>query len=113
MSVTDRGFTSPDDTTTFDKGRIEVINLGDVTIRRSTFEPGWRWSECVKPIAKTDSCQVHHVGYVLSGTLHIATEDGGEAEIVAGTAYDIGPGHDGWVIGDQTAMTVEFSPAQR
>jgi len=111
MSVTNRDMGNPDETMTFDNGQVDVVTIGGSTIRRTTFEPGWRWSENVKPIATTDSCQVHHVGYILSGRLHVATEDGGEAEIGPGEAYEIQPGHDGWVVGDEAVVTIEFSPA--
>ena len=98
MGVTNRGMDSPDETRTFDHGQVEVVKIGGATIGRYTFEPGWRWSESVKPIAKTDSCQAHHVGYVLTGRLHVLSDDGGEAEIGPGKAYEIEPGHDGWVV---------------
>ena len=84
MGVEKRPMTTPDETKTFDKGQVEVVKLGGVTINRNTFEPGWRWSTSVKPLAKTDSCQVHHMGYILSGTLHVASEDGDETEIGPG-----------------------------
>ncbi len=113
MTVANRDVATPDRTMTFEHGQVEVVSLGEFTISRSTFEPGWRWSTSVKPIAKTDSCQVHHVGYLLSGRLHVATEDGGDTEIVAGEAYEIRPGHDGWVVGDQTVTSVEFSRVER
>jgi hypothetical protein len=109
MSVTDRRFEDPDETKTFDHGRADSVMFDGARITRNTYEPGWRWSESVKPLVGTDSCQVHHIGYLLSGRLHVATEDGGEAEIVAGQAYEVQPGHDGWVVGDEVAVTVEFS----
>jgi ethanolamine utilization protein EutQ (cupin superfamily) len=109
MSVTNRSMASPDETMTFDHGQVQQVKFGDLTISRFTFEPGWRWSKSIKPIAKTESCQVHHVGYILSGRLHVATNDGGEAEIGPGEAYEIQPGHDGWVVGDEAVMSVEFS----
>jgi hypothetical protein len=111
MGVTNRGLGSPDETRTFDHGQVQLVKVGESTIGRYTFEPGWRWSESVKPIAKTDSCQVHHIGYVLSGRLHVATDDGGEAEMGPGDAYDIQPGHDGWVVGDEAVTSVEFTGA--
>src|SRR3989442_213352 len=95
MSVTNRSLESPDETRKFDHGQVQVVKIGESTIGRYTFEPGWRWSESVKPIANTDSCQAHHVGYILSGRLHVKTDDGGEAELGAGEAYAIHPGHDG------------------
>ena len=110
MGVEKRPMTSPNETKTFDKGKVEVVKLGDITINRNTFEPGWRWSTSVKPVAKTDSCQVHHIGFILSGTLHVAPEDGDETEIGPGEAYDIQPGHDGWVVGDEAVHSIEFLP---
>jgi uncharacterized cupin superfamily protein len=112
MGVTNRSFGSPDETMTFDHGRVQRVKIGESTISRFTFEPGWRWSESIKPIAKTDSCQFHHVGYILSGRLHVATNDGAEAEIGPGEAYEIQPGHDGWVVGEEAVMSVEFSGAE-
>jgi hypothetical protein len=97
------------DPLTFDHGQVQVVKIGEFTISRYTFEPGWRWTKSVKPIAETDSCQVHHVGYILSGRLRVATEDGGDAEIGPGEAYEIHPGHDGWVVGDEAVVSVEFS----
>jgi hypothetical protein len=111
MGVTSRDMGSPDETTTFDNGQVEVVKISGSTIRRNTFEPGWRWSQNVGPMAGTDSCHVHHVGYLLSGRLHVVAEDGGEAEIGPGEAYEIQPGHDGWVVGDQAVTAIEFSPA--
>ena len=81
-------------------------------LAKATFEPGWKWSESVKPIAKTDSCQAHHVGYILTGKLHVVTDDGGEAELGPGEAYEVEPGHDAWVVGDEAVTSVEFSGAE-
>jgi hypothetical protein len=108
MSVMNKDMASPDDTMTFENGQAQRVKIGNFTITRFTFEPGWRWSKSIKPIAKTDSCQARHVGYILSRTLHVATEDGGEAEFGAGQAYEIQPGHDGWVVGDEPVRSVEF-----
>jgi quercetin dioxygenase-like cupin family protein len=113
MGVTQRALGSPDETRTFDRGQVQVVKVGEVTVGRYTFEPGWRWSEHVKPVAKTDSCQVHHVGYILSGRLHVVTDDGDEVELGPGEAYDIAPGHDGWVVGDEPVRSVEFVGAER
>jgi hypothetical protein len=112
MGVTSRGFENADETRTFDHGQVQVVKIGEVTIGRYTFEPGWRWSESVKPIAKTDSCQAHHVGYILSGRLHVVTDDGVETEIAPGEAYEVLPGHDAWVAGDEAVMSVEFTGAE-
>ncbi|HEY7401061.1 MAG TPA: cupin domain-containing protein [Actinomycetota bacterium] len=109
MGVTSKKVTGTDETTTFDHGRVEVVHVGDFTMRKNTFEPGWRWSEHVRPLAKTETCQVHHVGYLLSGRLGVRTTDGEEAEIGPGEAYEILPDHDGWVIGDEAVNSIEFS----
>jgi hypothetical protein len=99
---------SPDDTRTFPSGMVQVVRLGGHSIGRTALEPGWRWSECVKPIAGTERCQARHVGYQLSGTLRVEFEDGTGLVIKPGDAYVIRPGHDGWVEGDETVRSVEF-----
>jgi hypothetical protein len=101
-------FDSPDETRTPEKTRIDVVRAGDTTAGRFAFEPGWKWSECVKPVVGTDSCQVRHVGVVQSGTLHVTHEDGTEEDLHAGEAYVIEPGHDAWVIGDEGFVAFEF-----
>jgi hypothetical protein len=103
-------FDSPDETRTPDKTRVEVVNLGNVKAARMTFEPGWRWSECVKPVAGTESCQVRHIGVARSGQIHISHEDGTETDITPGDAYVIEPGHDAWVVGDEAFVGYEFEP---
>ena len=113
MSVTTRDFDSPDETRTFENGRTDLVKVGDFTLGRYTFQPGWRWSENVKPIAKTESCQVHHVGSIVSGRLRVVSDDGAETEVVAGHAYEIQPGHDAWVVGDEPVVFVEFQGAER
>jgi hypothetical protein len=100
-----------DEVREFPKGKLEFASVGDVMIGRATFEPGWRWSESVKPIAGTDSCQVPHKGYAVSGRLGIKMDDGTEFEIGPGDAYNIPPGHDGWVIGNEKYVGVDVSPA--
>jgi hypothetical protein len=103
-----RGFDSPDETRTPDKTEVAVVRLGGATAARMTFEPGWKWSDCVKPVAGTDSCQVRHVGVVQSGRLHLEHEDGTTADIGPGDAYVIEPGHDAWVVGDEPFVGYEF-----
>ena len=110
-SLEKKSFDSPDETRTPDKTTVELINLGGTTVGRYTFQPGWRWSECIKPVAKTDSCQVDHVGYVVQGRLHIAHDDGTEAEAGPGDVYHVPPGHDAWVEGDEAFIAVEFQGA--
>lgn len=106
-----RDFNSPDETRTPDKTTVELVSLAGGQIGRYTFQPGWRWSECIKPLVGTDTCQVEHVGYVVSGTLHILHDDGSEGEATAGEVYRIAPGHDGWVTSSEPFVAVEFQGA--
>src|ERR671912_620575 len=101
----------PDETRTFENGKAEVVTLGDFTASRLVFEPGWRWSENVKPIAGTDTCQVLHTGYQVSGRMRVRMEDGTEEEVGPGEAYVIPPGHDAWVVGDEPVVSVDMSSA--
>jgi hypothetical protein len=109
--VESRNFESPDETRAPEKTTVELVNLGGGQIGRYTFQPGWRWSECIKPVVKTESCQVEHVGYVVSGGLHVEHEDGSSGEVRAGDVYRVAPGHDAWVVGDDPAVFVEFQGA--
>lgn len=102
--VEKRDFRSPDEIRTPDKTTVELVNVGGAQIGRYTFQPGWRWAECIKPVVGTDSCQVEHVGYVVSGSLHVEHEDGSEGEVIAGDVYRIAPGHDAWVVGEESAV---------
>ena len=99
---------SPEETRTFDNGKAEIVTVAGSTVGRFTFQPGWRWSESVKKLVGTESCQTHHFGYAMSGRLHVRADDGSEQEIMAGDAYNIPPGHDGWVVGDEAFRSVEF-----
>jgi mannose-6-phosphate isomerase-like protein (cupin superfamily) len=95
----------------FPRGRVEVVTVGSSTFTRSTMQPGWRWSECVRPIVGTQSCRVQHDGYAISGSLRVRQDDGTEVDINAGDAYSIPAGHDGWVVGDEPWVGVDVSPA--
>lgn len=103
-----KNFNSPDEVRKFDKGKVELVNVGGAMIARATFEPGWKWSTCVKPIAKTDSCEAAHFGYQLSGTIVTRMEDGTETTSRAGDVVSIPPGHDGWVVGEESAVVIDF-----
>jgi hypothetical protein len=103
-----RAFHAPDETRTPDKTRVDVVRMGGTTAARMTLEPGWKWSECVKPVAGTETCQARHVGVAQSGRIHVTHEDGTEGEIGPGEAYVIEPGHDAWVVGDETFVGFEF-----
>ena len=85
---------SPDELRTPAKTRVEVVRLQGFTLGRFRFEPGWRWSECIKPVVGTDRCQVEHIGYVVSGSPHVEHDDGTEGEVKPGDVYRVAPGHD-------------------
>lgn len=108
-----RSHNSPDEVRTPDKTRVEVVRLEGFTLGRFNFAPGWRWSECVKPVVKTDSCQASHVGYAVAGTIIVRLQDGTEQTIAAGDAYTIPPGHDAWVVGDETFVGIEVMSAEQ
>jgi len=105
-----REFDAPDESRTPDKTKIDVVRMGGTTVARMTFEPGWRWSECVKPVAGTESCQARHLGVLQSGQMHVVHEDGTEQEISPGEAYVIEPGHDAWNVADEPIVAFEFEP---
>jgi mannose-6-phosphate isomerase-like protein (cupin superfamily) len=107
--LTAKSFEAPDETRTPDKTKVEVVDLGAVKAARLTVQPGWKWSECIKPVVGGDSCQAHHVGVVVSGTMHIVHSDGTEGDITPGDAYIIEPGHDAWVVGNEPAVAFEFN----
>ena len=90
--VSSKSFDTPDEVRTPDKTKVDVVRLGGETVARITFQPGWRWSECVKPVARTDSCQARHVGAIVAGRMRVVHNDGTEGEFSAGDAYVIEPG---------------------
>lgn len=109
MAVIAKSFDSPDETRTPDKTKVEVVDLAGVKAARITFQPGWKWSECIKPVAGTDSCQAHHVGVIVSGGgIHVVHDDGSEIDCLPGGAYVIDPGHDAWLIGNDPVVAYEF-----
>ena len=103
-----KSFETPDEVRSPDKTTVEVVDLAGVKAARLTVQPGWKWSECIKPVVGGDSCQAHHVGVVVSGAMHIVHDDGTELELTEGTAYVIEPGHDAWVVGNGPAIAFEF-----
>ena len=108
MRLQRRRFTEPSETRTFPHGRVDVVELDDHVIGQMTYEPGWRWSVDVKPIAGTDTCQYHHIGYTVSGRLRIQMPDGTELETGPGEVFESPPGHDAWVVGDEPWVCVDF-----
>jgi len=107
-----RRFSEPTEVREFGRGRLEIVELDDVVIGRMTQDPGWRWSVDVKPIAGTDRCQYHHLGITQSGRLHVEMPDGIELEIGPGDVFEIPPGHDAWVVGEEPWVAVDFAGAR-
>ncbi|MFF5973593.1 cupin domain-containing protein [Streptomyces sp. NPDC012769] len=110
-AILSRSFDSADETRPFEdgKGRLDLLNTDNGQVGRAVFEPGWRWTQHVKPIAGTDSCQAHHVGYVVSGRLHVVMDGGGEeADLGPGDFYEVQPGHDAWVVGDEACELLDW-----
>jgi mannose-6-phosphate isomerase-like protein (cupin superfamily) len=99
----------PDERRDFPHGHLEVLNLSGLTFGVATFEPGWRWSESVAPIAGTPTCQIHHNGYVVSGRLRMRMENGAETEVGPGDVFVCPPGHDAWVVGDEPCVAYDFA----
>ena len=102
----------PDEVRTPEKTRIELVRLEGFTLGRFTFQPGWRWSECIKPVVKTHSCQNSHVGYAVSGRLTVVSEEGSTKSIGPGQSYTIPPGHDAWVEGNDPFVCLEVMSAE-
>jgi hypothetical protein len=100
---------APDESRAFaGHGHADIHNIGEAVVMRAVFEPGWKWSNDVGPIAGTKSCQAAHLGYVLSGRMRIRMDDGSEAEVGAGDFLRVAPGHDAWVLGDEPCVMVDF-----
>jgi hypothetical protein len=103
-----KNFATPDETRTFDRGIMELVKIGDAEIGRLTLQPGWRWSEHVKPIAGTEWCEAPHFQYHLQGTLRIRMADGVEFEAGPGDVTALPHGHDAWVVGDEPVVVVDW-----
>jgi len=103
-----KSLNTPDEVRTFDKGKLELVNIGGKTVGRATFQPGWRWSQSVKPLIHTKSCEAPHFQYHISGTLRVRMDDGSERDFKAGDVSRLEAGHDGWVVGDEPVVVVDF-----
>jgi len=113
MDLTLINFDSPAETRTFEKGRFDVYEVGPMTLGRATYEPGWRWSEHVGPASGESSCQVEHVGLVLSGRAAVRMDDGTEQVMEAGDFFYVPPGHDSWVVGDEPYVSLHIMGSER
>ncbi|RYV52396.1 cupin domain-containing protein [Pengzhenrongella frigida] len=105
-----KSFDAPEETRPFvgGTGQLQMVNLDGAPVGRATFQPGWRWSEHVKPIAKTDSCQAAHLAYVVSGRIKVVMDDGEEMEFGPGDLAQMAPGHDAWTLGDEPCVLVDW-----
>jgi len=107
-----KSFDTPDEVRTVSKALLRVVNLDEVAIGHAIWEPGWRWSTDLAPVVGTDWCENRHLGYAISGTLAVVTEDGAELTVHGGAAYEIPPRHDAWVVGDEPFVTVEWTSSR-
>ena len=98
----------PEELRTFEKGKVELITLEGVTFGRATLQPGWKWSTCVQPVAKTPSCQAPHLQYHISGRLVVKMDDGSQQEFGPGEVSQIPPGHDAWVVGNEPVVLIDI-----
>ena len=105
-------FATPDEIRAFPSGHAEVVRLDESVVGRAVYEPGWRWSTVMPAIAGTVDCQLHHLGYSISGTMHVETDDGQAIDIPPASVYEIPSGHDAWVVGDDPWVTVEWTSAR-
>ena len=103
-----KSFNSPEEVRSFEKGKVELVKVGGALVGRGTFQPGWKWSTCVKPLAKTKSCEAAHFGYQISGTLITAPDNGPEITSKAGDVVLLHPGHDAWVVGNEPVVVIDF-----
>jgi hypothetical protein len=106
-----RDFAQPDEVRTFEKGRIEIVHTPAGDIGRMVLSPGWRWSEHVRPLVGTELCQAAHAGYQISGRLRIQLADGTTFDAEPGQIGSVPPGHDAWVVGDETAVLLDWAGA--
>ena len=108
MELEIKRFDAPDETRAFDKGTFEVVEIGGMTIGRARYEPGWRWSEHVGPIIGAATCEVEHLGLVISGTAAVSMNDGRDFVMEPGDLFAIPPGHDSWVVGNEPYVSLHF-----
>ncbi len=108
-----KGFAAPDDVRTMSRVRFETVGLDDATVGHCSFEPGWRWSTDMGPIVGVPSCPIRHLGYSMSGAVRVVMDDGQTLDIGPDTVFDIPPGHDKWVIGDEPWVTIEWGASGR
>jgi quercetin dioxygenase-like cupin family protein len=105
-----KSLNSPEETRPFEggTGQVDLVSTSAGLVGRAVFQPDWRWSKHVGPIAQTDSCQSQHLGYCESGQMRVVMDDGQEMEVGAGDIFEIPPGHDAWIVGDQPCVVIDW-----
>lgn len=111
IAMQKKSFNTPDQTMTPPNTKVEVVQIANASLARNTFEPGWKWSTDVKPLAGTASCQVHHVLCILSGQLRVVMDDGTELQADPSDIVDIPAGHDAWVVGEAPVVAIDCGGA--
>jgi hypothetical protein len=106
-----KDLSSPDEVRTFEKGKLDLVKIGGGVVGRLTLEPGWRWSQHVKPTAGTEWCEAPHFQYHVSGRIHVVMSDGTEFEVGAGEITALPQGHDAWVVGDEPVVLIDWAGA--
>lgn len=110
QSLTAVDFSNAQEVREFPKGRLELVTINGITFGKVVFQPGWKWSEHIKPLAGTETCQAAHLGVQLSGTMHIVMDDGTEMDLGPGVqVVNIPPGHDGWVVGNEPCVFIDIT----
>lgn len=110
-TIESKNFRQPDEVRSLPKVNSQLVSLNGQVVMKGKYEPGWKWSESMKPSVGTDSCQIHHLVYVESGKMTVKMNDGKEITLGPGDAADIPPGHDAWVVGDEPCVLVDFKGA--
>jgi len=108
-----KSFATPDDVRSMPMVRFETVGLDEARVGHCRFEPGWRWSTHLAPLVGTESCQMRHFGYTMSGAVRIVMDDGQTLDIGPNTVFEIPPGHDKWVVGDEPWVTIEWGASGR
>lgn len=108
MSATKTNLRDPDETKETPKAKLQLVTLGDFTFGLRTLEPGWKWTTMMRPVAKTETCEIRHIGYVLSGHMGFLMDDGTELEVGPGDAFDVHEGHDAWTVGEEPVVFLDL-----
>lgn len=108
-----KSLNAPDATHALPNAKVDIVNFGDMSVARATLEPGWKWSEHLKPIVGTEIAEETHFSYIVSGRFHVVMDDGAETDLGPGDVVIVPPGHDAWVVGDQPVISLDFQGASR